>query len=374
MSLRFMLAMVGICLTGSPAHGQQWRLVEEWRVGGEVEGAYSFLDVRGLELLPNRGIVVLEFKDQQVHFLDARGRHVRTVGRQGAGPGEYQNANGLVVLPSGDLVINDPDNNRFTVLGPSGDFIRTVPMSHPRGFGWMWEAWADPSGLLVENIRIRRGEDLTIARQVWSRDFATSDTLHAAECSPSPRPPRENWFYSFRSARGGTSMVIPFIGPRTVLLHTADGGVWAAAWPGFSEIAHTPAGRCIPDVTISLSGERVPIPKVVRDSVIKRVMEVAGGHGPQQPDLELIPRTFPPFDVMKLDRVGQLWVVRQRGPTERRFEVYGSNGARVATLDVPSRLEPLRPMIITADRVYGFVTDEDELPYLVAWRIVKGGE
>lgn len=31
----------------------------------------------------------------------------------------------------------------------------------------------------------------------------------------------------------------------------------------------------------------------------------------------------------------------------------------------------IRPMAITADRLYGIVTDEDDVPYLVAYRIAK---
>lgn len=371
MSLRIPLVLIGTCLTVPPAHGQQWRLVEEWRVGGEVEGAYSFLDVRDLELLPGGGIVVLEYKDQQLHFLDARGRLVRTVGRKGGGPGEYQNANGIVILPNGNLVINDPDNNRFTVLGPTGDFIKTVPMSHTRSFGGTWDAWADPRGLVGEHISIRRQDGWIRARQLWAADFSRSDTLYAVECPPVPGPPPGTMYYSFRNNRGGMSMRIPFLGPRQGFANTADGGRWSSSWPEYSAISHYPHGTCVADVTIQLAGPAVAIPNAVRDSAVEVVRQAASRYGPEQPDLDLIPSTFPLFDLIRLDRVDRLWVARQSGPTARRFEVFGSSGARLATLDVPTRLEPLRPMIITADRVYGFVTDEDELPYLVAWRIVK---
>jgi hypothetical protein len=371
MSFRLAIAALGVCLSVPVAHAQRWRLVEDWRVGGEVEGAHSFQDVRGLELLPGGGLVVLEYKDQQVHFLDARGKLVRTVGRTGAGPGEYQNANGLVLLPNGNLVINDPDNNRFTMLGPTGTFIRTVPMDQSRGFGWKWDAWAAEGGRVAELLFVRRGQDHVRARVLWSADLATSDTIFPAECPAPPPPPADAFSYSFRSSRGGTMMMIPFSAPRSSAMPTTDGGTWKTSWPAFATITYTPAGSCAPTITIPLAGSRVAIPEVVRDSAVEQVKKVAAQYGPTAPDLSRIPRSYPPFDAMVLDEVGQLWVSRHLSATQKRFEVYSRAGLLVGTLDMPPTLEPLRPMIITADRMYGFVTDADDLPHLVAYRIVK---
>ena len=139
----------------------------------------------------------------------------------------------------------------------------------------------------------------------------------------------------------------------------------------YSTIIHTPGGSCTPDVTIALAGQPVPIPAAIRDSAVRMVTQATSAYGPPGPDLGKIPRTFPAFDGMMMDRVGRLWVSRQVGAAASQFEVYASNGTRVAVLDMPQALEPLRPMIIAAERVYGFVTDEDGLPYLVAYRIVK---
>ena len=139
----------------------------------------------------------------------------------------------------------------------------------------------------------------------------------------------------------------------------------------FTVITHTPDGACAPSVTIPLTGQRIVIPDVVRDSTVAMVMEAAARYSPTVPDLERIPRTFPSFDVMRLDQAGQLWVARRSGGTQRQFEVYGRDGTRLATLDIPAAFVPLRPMIIAADRLYGFVLDADDLAYLVAYRIVK---
>ncbi|MBL0178550.1 MAG: hypothetical protein IPP98_05405 [Gemmatimonadetes bacterium] len=348
-----------------------WRLVEEWRVGGEPSGPHALHDVRDLELLPNGNIVLLEFKDQQIHFLDGRGKPVRTVGRSGGGPGEYQNANGFVVFPNGNLLVNDPNAHRFTLLNSKGDFLKAVPMGQTRSFGWLWDAWVDAQGRLVEIDYVRRGEKFMAARERWSADLTKSETLLPAECPPVPGPPAEARSYSFRNANGGMSMSIPYVGPTMPALFTVDGAQWGASWPTFSPIRRLPAGTCTPDVTIPLAGAPVAIPTVVRDSAVKRVVEAASKYSSTPPDLSRIPRVFPAFDVMRLDQLGQLWVSRWTDATRKRFEVYGKGGVPVATLDAPPSLVMVRPTIITADRFIAIVTDEDDVPYLVSYRIVK---
>lgn len=349
----------------------KWRLVEEWRVGGEPSGPHALHDVRSIELLPNGNLVLLEYKDQQIHFLDGRGKPVRTVGRQGGGPGEYQGANGLVLFPNGTLLVNDPSANRFSLLSSSGDFVRAIPLSSARSFGWRWDASADAQGRLVEIKSVQRGEKWIVVRERWSTDLAKSDSIVPATCPPLPTPPPEARTYSFQNSRGGMSMAIPYVAPRINGLYMADGGLWTAAWPAFAPIIHIPAGSCAPDVTIPIAGAPIAIPTAVRDSSVKRVVEGASKYSSTPPDLNRIPRVFPAFDVLRLDKLGQLWVSRWSDGTHKRFEVYGKGGAPVATLDAPPSLATIRPMVITADRLYGIVTDEDDVPYLVAYRIVK---
>lgn len=349
----------------------QWRLVEEWRVGGDVTGAHSFLDVRSLARLPNGGIVLLEAKDQQVHFLDARGRPVRSVGRVGAGPGEFQNARGLVVLPSGALIVNDADNNRFTVLSTTGDLVRSVPVSQSRSFGGYWDAWVTRQGQLVEAVSLWDRPRDRRAREIWDADLARSRTVPPPDCPVPPQPPSERLWYEFGSNSGGMSMPIPFVMPRLWYVEQADGSEWRARWPDFSVITHRSADACAPDVTISLAGPRVAVPRTVRDSAATLVSEAARRYAPPGPDLDLIPKVYPPFDALRLDEGGRLWVARQTTPTQFRFEVYSRTGAPIATLPLPPRFEPLRPMILTTDHLLGFLYDENDLLHLAAFRIVK---
>lgn len=56
------------------------------------------------------------------------------LGREGGGPGEYKQPDGLTVLPDGRVLVRDPGNARITVYSPMGDFLED--WRHPAGGGF----------------------------------------------------------------------------------------------------------------------------------------------------------------------------------------------------------------------------------------------
>jgi len=363
-------------LAVSTAFAQQpakWRLVEEWRVGGEVEGPHSLVDIRGMGVLPTGQIVIVDAKDQLVHFLDAKGQPVRTVGRKGAGPGEYQQANGLAVSQKGEVIVNDASNNRFTLLSSSGDLLKTIPITNIWGYGYLWDAYYNATGLLDEYVSIRKpGEVSSIqARRVWSADFSKIDTILPAECPAQAAPALEEMVYSFRSARGGMTMSVPYLQPRMPLARSADGATWIGRYPDYGTIVHTPFGKCEPDFTIRLRGQRVRIRSTTRDSSVAEVTRNAARYGAPTPDLGKIPREYPYYDALRIDAAKRLWVERRTESDGRRFEVYTSTGRLVAEVESPVTFMGYRPLIIANDRVLGFVADADDILHLASFRIVR---
>lgn len=365
----FAILLVSVA-TQQPA--AKWRLVEEWRVGGEVEGPHSFGDVRGLGLLPGGAIVLLDAKDQQIHYLDARGKPVRTVGRKGAGPGEFQRANGLLVTSKGQVIVNDPGNNRFTLLSATGDLLKTFPILNPWGYGFLWDANLTSRDLVDEFVPIHQGNQntSTAARRIWSADFARSDTILPPACSGSEPDPTDR-FYAFRNDRGGMTMSIPFRAPRVVGLRSTDGTRWVGRHPEYDMIERFSPGNCNSDLTIRLFGPRVRIRAALRDSMVGVVRTNASRYSAPVPDLEKIPRDYRPFDALFLDAGGRLWVERWVSETARRFEIYDSKGALLAEVTSPVTFAGYRPLIITRDQVLGFVPDEDDVLHLVSFRIAR---
>ena len=95
---------------------------------GQAEGedAYLFSRVGAVVRLSDGHIVIAEPRLGELRWFDARGRHVRTVGRRGAGPGEFRHI-GMVARGLGDtLIVEDMSNSRLTFIAPGGDIVRSV--------------------------------------------------------------------------------------------------------------------------------------------------------------------------------------------------------------------------------------------------------
>jgi hypothetical protein len=52
-------------------------------------------------------------------------------------------------------------------------------------------------------------------------------------------------------------------------------------------------------------------------------------------------------------------------------EIFSPQGALVGTVAGTVPWDVGRPALMTADRIIGFVQDEDEVMYLASWRIVR---
>jgi hypothetical protein len=101
---------------------------------GVLDGAeeYVFGDVGGIVLSEEGLLYVLDVQVPAVRVYDTEGRHVRTFGRRGGGPGELAQPTGMGILPDGRVLVSDPRNTRVNVYSADGEPLDSWPM--PGGF------------------------------------------------------------------------------------------------------------------------------------------------------------------------------------------------------------------------------------------------
>ena len=87
-----------------------WTFTPTLTLGGADEGLASFyqLSRSNIAVGPAGDLYVLDRSDHRVVVFDTAGRHLRTLGREGGGPGEIQRfPSGLVVAPDGVVSVHD---------------------------------------------------------------------------------------------------------------------------------------------------------------------------------------------------------------------------------------------------------------------------
>ena len=75
----------------------------------------------------------------EVRVFDDEGRHVRSIGRHGAGPREFGAVQSIERGPRGDVWLADPSNRRWNVVDTAGRFVGGHPYaSRMYAFGDRW--------------------------------------------------------------------------------------------------------------------------------------------------------------------------------------------------------------------------------------------
>ena len=141
-----------------------------FRVGdNEDDEAQWFSSVRGVGRLSDGSIAVVDRRTAEVRIFDETGRHLRTMGRPGEGPGEFNDAWRLWVLPGDTLWVGDYRPWRFNVFTAGGEWVRAVRLN---------PIYPNPSrsgGVLDNGLSINTTEGW--GDRTRRRDFTVPDTL-----------------------------------------------------------------------------------------------------------------------------------------------------------------------------------------------------
>ena len=95
------------------------------RVGvQEGEAPYQLHDVRFAARLSDGRVVVIDGGSQELRWFTAAGSHRSTLGRRGAGPGEFGNVRSAFVTRGDSIVVMDVGNQRVSWISPEESFVR----------------------------------------------------------------------------------------------------------------------------------------------------------------------------------------------------------------------------------------------------------
>ena len=346
-----------------------WTLVEELRIGSlDGTGPDAFARLKGLVALEGGGFAVLDSQAQELRVFGPDGVHIATHGRKGQGPGEFVDANGLMLGPRGRLWVPDARNGRMSVFDPEDGFIESFPFADGN-FNATWNGAMVDAGRIYRpwrtgNRRLLRIFDLTM-NQVDSLPLP-SDGPEDEEFDPAGQRG------AFYQELGGGYMAysIPFyasevryIDRRGVFWSSRDGD------PAYRLQRWQPGG----DTTLLVETRRPPVavPTVERDSVIDMMRQMTSNMGVGEWDWSRVPNVRPAVeDIFESDE-GNLWVRTPAADGGVLFDVHSRDGAHLGTaglgpgLNLFDRVAP----VVRGELAWLVVTDEFDVNYVVQARI-----
>ena len=139
------LVPVLLLALAAPALGQQASLAAQdralagapatlYRIGADEGESWELLsNVSGVDFDAADNLYILDAGNHRVVVLDARGHFVRTIGKQGGGPGELMAPTALAVLADGTIAVADLARSAISLFAADGTFQRNLPFADTLG-------------------------------------------------------------------------------------------------------------------------------------------------------------------------------------------------------------------------------------------------
>ncbi len=348
----------GVTIATGPASDVplDWSLTELFRIGGADSGAGSFshVDAQHASTDAAGNIYVLDRKQHRVEVFDSTGAHVRFIGARGGGPGEFQDAASMLVLPAGDVGVVDYGKQALVRWRADGsalpefafaDFFPTHPL------------WQSGDTLVFVHVVGSERERSYALRLRTSADTFTTPALVLPtsgmvrfSCIGLNLPPMfaPRFVWTGNGQRQALTHQVPY------RIDIYEGGRLARS-----------LRRDIPPVTPDASH----VAKLHPDGGMKIQYDAGACTVPvnELMDRQGVASQLPMLEALRFDNEGRLWAQRYGIRDEpRSVDVFEANGEYRGTL--ANKSVPLG--FIGSDRVLFAESDpETDLMYIVAYRV-----
>lgn len=348
---------------------------------GEMEGApeYQLHNVQHATRLSDGTIVIANTGSSEVRYYDEAGRHLRSSGRRGGGPGEFESISFMRRLAGDTVLIWDARNRRVTLLGPDGAYIRDFT---PEGMNGQVMSGVDAA--LEDGTLLARGTGRVPSASTTShRDTLHYSTIRGDSVRELPRYPGAERSLRIQESGGRimSIMISQVAFARTA--HTAAGrdGFYIGASDAYEVHRYDGAGTLRAIIRSAHVPERPVTADLFQawvDATLERRARSFTESGLEfdaaavRKDVEESERapSVPLFGDLVADQAGGVWVQDYVMPgadgRPERWTIFAEDGTMRGAIDLPPRF---RPMYVDGDTVTGVITDEYDVQYVRAYTI-----
>lgn len=324
------------------------RIDAEPRVVLAGDPSSPLVGVAGALRLSNETIVVANAGAQELQLFDASGRHLKTAGGEGDGPGEFRRLTRIRRGAGDSIYAFDSQERRISVFDPAGAFVRTFALAPAgRGLSPAPLGWFDDGTILARvpstGALLRQDPGVVRDTLIYLR-YAGGGTL----IDTVGRFPGEEQVRVLEGeGRTRSSLVIPLpFGRRTEVavagdrFFVSDGTRFAVA--GFGRDGSS----------TGLVGRTARRPREVTDDakrafLAEQLAKIGDPNGQREfrsryADVQY-PDVMPAVGQVLADPAGRLWVADYRAPGESEtvWTVFDRSGAVIGTTRIPGQLEVL---------------------------------
>lgn len=361
----------GLLLTISRPPQAEWHVDARPAVvlgANENDTTQLFAVVVGATRLPNGNILVGDHAAMSLHVFAPDGRKVRSFGRKGQGPGEFEYLARL--WRCGDVIIGDDisNGNLQSVFSLDGTFLRGFHFAHPSATGSVYNTVCNAAGVFAHNSYANKVV-AGLSRPPVSFWLTGADS--GVRTVIGELPGDERWGKTVNKRLVGDSPMP--LGKHTLFAVSAN-RVFIGLADRYEILVYDFAGKAVGKIVKN----QPPFPATRADMDAVRDKDIAT-HPPSwedqlRRDYAAIPtpRTLPAYASLVVDSEGLLWVQDYPRRLEKTvtWSVFTSAGTSVASVSLPTDLEVYE---IGRDFVLGRYIDPDEsVPQVRMYRLRRG--
>jgi hypothetical protein len=357
----------GVVITMNPTpaleHAAEWRVdsMPLLRIGVlDGDTVYQLNNVGGVRSLRSGNIAVLNFRD--IRIFDRGGRFIRSISRDGEGPGELRTPTGLWRLPGDSLLVFDAELGRSTVFTETGRVARVTPMQAPILNAQLVGVFADGSLLMLD-------DRIDVPPAGFSMNYTTYVRRSADGVLVDSLPRQELGLLGLiGDPRSGMIGGPAFTTRRQPAAHGST--YWVPT--GGPEILRYSAGGTLQHIYRWDAGDLSVLPDEIRQWREDRLRGVPAEHRPARERLLAeLPAAERHAAVRRTlaDEAGRLWAEVNPRPGHRgpsRWLVFDDDGVVIARVELPPRFTPHE---IGRNYVLGVQRDALDIEYVVRYRL-----
>jgi hypothetical protein len=309
-------------------------LKEDFTIGKDSEDAnYTFSGLQHVQVDEQEYIYAADWKETLIKVYDKNGKHVRSFGRKGQGPGEIGLPFYLGIFQGNKIVVNDQANAKFIIYSREGELLKEIPTGKYR---FVTRFKVDSEGCIY----------------AISRTFDQTKTIFELKKFSPSFDPLET-FASFEVMR--TPQVVPAFSPAIFVQITRDENI---VW--FDPLKY--------EITL-INREGKALRRIIKDwdpvkiteAHEKRLVQQTWGDRGIRPGVKFeVPKHFPPVRGFYIDDEDRIYVrtydyINKGGGQLDRYDVFDPEGRYIAKFYHP-RAETVQ--VIRKDKLYVRVEEE----------------
>jgi hypothetical protein len=311
-------------------------------------------------------VYICDFKANNIKKFDSSGKYVKTIGRMGQGPGEF-NMPFEITVTGNRLIVWDMGNSRLCIHTTDGEFIKSIQVL--RDEGWPQKMRSLPNGdVIIEIEKIYYGEgdkpqDCKI--ELYSSDLEKKKTLYTQQVMRNKYMRIESMF---------TNIIQPFT-PLVCWDVSPDGKI-IIGYPKEYDLGFydTTKGKIS---SFSHNYKPVKVTEKDKENFFAGMTFSSGGTVKQgAPDHVLkyteFPKFKPAFREIIVDSDGNILVWTYRNDINegfKYFDLFDPNGQFIGNIHIIGDVSFPRRAIIRDGTFWQIKTDEEGLIKVIKYRI-----